>query len=179
MPFRGQLCFAEPGSTQRRSTMVWCIHRFDPEQKSCACIPTFFQKHLICLKLTVWVTVLPKPIFTRPKQFPMAQGLPRPPHCSSDQAGQPSEPSSIPNNAVSALYLPNQQTQGGQQGCRHKDHTTPNKMPHRVNHRWGMMAHQRLSSQMRLNTKDPLVPPKPKLFLRATSIFTSRAVLAQ
>ena len=33
--------------------------------------------------------------------------------------------------------------------------------------------------QMRLNTREPLVPPKPKLFFRATSIFRSRAVLAQ
>ncbi len=33
--------------------------------------------------------------------------------------------------------------------------------------------------QMRLNTKEPLVPPKPKLFFRATPIFRSRAVLAQ
>ena len=31
----------------------------------------------------------------------------------------------------------------------------------------------------RLNTSVPLVPPKPKLFFTATSIFMSRAVLAQ
>ena len=31
----------------------------------------------------------------------------------------------------------------------------------------------------RLRTSVPLVPPKPKLFLTATSIFMSRAVLAQ
>ncbi len=34
-------------------------------------------------------------------------------------------------------------------------------------------------NQTRLNTSVPLVPPKPKLFLTATSIFMSRAVLAQ
>ena len=34
-------------------------------------------------------------------------------------------------------------------------------------------------NQTRLNTNVPLVPPKPKLFLTATSIFMSRAVLAQ
>ena len=33
--------------------------------------------------------------------------------------------------------------------------------------------------QTRLKTSVPLVPPKPKLFLTATSIFISRAVLAQ
>ena len=33
--------------------------------------------------------------------------------------------------------------------------------------------------QKRLNTREPLVPPKPKLFLTARSIFISRAVLAQ
>src|SRR5690606_30603971 len=33
--------------------------------------------------------------------------------------------------------------------------------------------------QIRLKTSDPLVPPKPKLFFRATSIFMLRAVLAQ
>jgi hypothetical protein len=31
----------------------------------------------------------------------------------------------------------------------------------------------------RLNTSEPLVPPKPKLFFSAASIFISRAVLAQ
>lgn len=36
-----------------------------------------------------------------------------------------------------------------------------------------------LSRQNRLKTKEPFVPPKPKLFLTATSIFISRAVLAQ
>jgi len=33
--------------------------------------------------------------------------------------------------------------------------------------------------QMRRNTRLPLVPPKPKLFFAATSIFISRASLAQ
>ena len=33
--------------------------------------------------------------------------------------------------------------------------------------------------QNRLNTSVPLVPPKPKLFFTATSIFMSRAELAQ
>lgn len=33
--------------------------------------------------------------------------------------------------------------------------------------------------QTRLNTSVPLVPPKPKLFFTATSIFMSRAVFAQ
>jgi len=33
--------------------------------------------------------------------------------------------------------------------------------------------------QMRLNTRVPLVPPKPKLFFTAYSIFMSRAALAQ
>ena len=35
------------------------------------------------------------------------------------------------------------------------------------------------ATQTRRNTSVPLVPPKPKLFLIATSIFMSRAVLAQ
>jgi len=33
--------------------------------------------------------------------------------------------------------------------------------------------------QMRLKTSEPLVPPKPKLFFSATSIFIGRATLAQ
>lgn len=37
----------------------------------------------------------------------------------------------------------------------------------------------RRRDQMRLNTRVPLVPPKPKLFFTAYSIFMSRAVLAQ
>ncbi len=38
---------------------------------------------------------------------------------------------------------------------------------------------QRRQNQIRRNTNVPLVPPKPKLFFTATSIFISRAVLAQ
>lgn len=38
---------------------------------------------------------------------------------------------------------------------------------------------RRVSDQMRLKTRVPLVPPNPKLFLMATSIFMSLAVLAQ
>ena len=41
-------------------------------------------------------------------------------------------------------------------------------------------AHQRPHrDQTRLNTSEPLVPPKPKLFFSAVSIFISRATLAQ
>ena len=35
------------------------------------------------------------------------------------------------------------------------------------------------NAQMRRNTSVPLVPPKPKLFFTATSIFIGRASLAQ
>ncbi len=52
------------------------------------------------------------------------------------------------------------------------------RTPHRNEHRWGV-AHERGRAQARLKTRVPLVPPKPKLFLTATSIFRSRAVLAQ
>lgn len=38
---------------------------------------------------------------------------------------------------------------------------------------------KRCGRQTRLNTSVPLVPPKPKLFFTATSIFISRAVFAQ
>ena len=41
------------------------------------------------------------------------------------------------------------------------------------------MARARRVDQTRLNTSVPFVPPKPKLFLTAYSIFISRAVLAQ
>ena len=41
------------------------------------------------------------------------------------------------------------------------------------------MANEETKAQARLNTSVPLVPPKPKLFLTATSILRSRASLAQ
>ena len=40
-------------------------------------------------------------------------------------------------------------------------------------------AQGRHARQTRLNTSVPLVPPKPKLFFTACSIFISRAVFAQ
>lgn len=40
-------------------------------------------------------------------------------------------------------------------------------------------AASRANQAKRLKIKVPLVPPKPKLFFMAASIFTSRAVLAQ
>ena len=52
------------------------------------------------------------------------------------------------------------------------------RTPHRIAHRWGAHAWKRCA-QTRLNTSVPLVPPKPKLFFTATSIFRSRASLAQ
>ena len=87
--------------------------------------------------------------------------------------------------------------------AKHKNAHTK-RTPHRVLDRWGgMSGRHRLSAQvahmqsalislapsgytgmgapyhMRLKTRVPLVPPKPKLFFSATSIFMSRAVLAQ
>ena len=50
------------------------------------------------------------------------------------------------------------------------------RTPHRIVHRRGAV-HGTRSDQARLNTSVPLVPPKPKLFLTATSIFISRAVV--
>jgi hypothetical protein len=46
--------------------------------------------------------------------------------------------------------------------------------------RWGSAhATQRRGAQTRRKTSVPLVPPKPKLFFSATSIFIGLAVLAQ
>ena len=42
-----------------------------------------------------------------------------------------------------------------------------------------VMCQRRRAAQARRNTNVPLVPPKPKLFFTATSIFISRAVWAQ
>ena len=64
------------------------------------------------------------------------------------------------------------------------DGPTPQSMTHRpqAHERYVLPPNPRLvyaRNQTRLNTSVPLVPPKPKLFLTATSIFMSRAVLAQ
>ncbi len=70
-----------------------------------------------------------------------------------------------------------------------KPPSVENTTPHRIGNRRGVV-HGRLQAfanalapeqvvQTRLNTSVPLVPPKPKLFLTATSIFRSLAVLAQ
>ena len=71
--------------------------------------------------------------------------------------------------------------QQGQSACKPQAQQEPqlkNRTPHRIGHRWGV-AHRVDRNQARLNTRVPLVPPKPKLFFTATSIFRSRAVLAQ
>ena len=66
-------------------------------------------------------------------------------------------------------------------------HTNAKPRPRRSGTRWmctGGAADMRSNdgtddAQARRNTSVPLVPPKPKLFFTATSIFMSRAVLAQ
>lgn len=75
-----------------------------------------------------------------------------------------------------------QQTQDGQQA---QQTCVKKTTPHRVDHRWGV-AHVLFSKsrssktvQTRRKTSVPFVPPNPKLFFTATSIFISRAVLAQ
>ena len=49
----------------------------------------------------------------------------------------------------------------------------------RLNGRGSAHGRCRSGAQTRRKTNVPLVPPKPKLFFTATSIFISRAVLAQ
>ena len=65
------------------------------------------------------------------------------------------------------------------------NNTIERKNPRRVRDLWGAISGQWIalaqtgSLYRRLNTSEPLVPPKPKLFLIATSIRMSLAVLAQ
>lgn len=61
--------------------------------------------------------------------------------------------------------------------CTPPDAETPNGELER--RRRAHSAQEMVANQTRLNTSVPLVPPKPKLFFTATSIFISRAVLAQ
>ena len=63
------------------------------------------------------------------------------------------------------------------------DSTATRQRPKRLIETWNAgnarMGAQTPARQIRLNTSVPLVPPKPKLFLAAYSIFISRAALAQ
>ena len=63
------------------------------------------------------------------------------------------------------------------------DSTAERQMPKRTIETWNAgiarMGAKTRARQTRLNTSVPLVPPKPKLFFTAYSIFISRAVLAQ
>ena len=76
--------------------------------------------------------------------------------------------------------------QGEQQTAKphaEQERAQKTRTPQRINNRRGVVGGQgvceRAKNQARLKTSVPLVPPKPKLFLTATSIFASRAVLAQ
>lgn len=72
------------------------------------------------------------------------------------------------------LAMPGPQSPSHTNPFQQKQNAPPERKP------TGRHACSRKTLQtMRLNTNDPLVPPKPKLFLSATSIFMSRAVLAQ
>ena len=63
--------------------------------------------------------------------------------------------------------------------ARHTPRHTPKRETETEKAGGACMACAPRVDQTRLNTSVPLVPPKPKLFLTAYSIFISRAVLAQ
>jgi hypothetical protein len=65
-----------------------------------------------------------------------------------------------------------------ERGRTHSDRAPQGDVPRRVR-RTGSVARVRQANQTRLNTSVPFVPPNPNEFFNATSIFISRAVLAQ
>ena len=76
-----------------------------------------------------------------------------------------------------------QPSECGQRQQTQQHPSLPKTTPHRVGHLWGVVTgrtrHGAVRRQTRLKIRVPLVPPKPKLFFMATSIFMSRAMLAQ
>ena len=126
------------------------------------------------------------PRATVPAQFPFSHTSPEPHGCraSPQQEDRPQGPP-----PARRWPCPCQGQKPGQpaesQYFRQK-----RRAPHRITNRWGA-GHEGVSrenqagrqgrcrDQARLKTSDPLVPPKPKLFFSAKSIFMSRATFAQ
>jgi hypothetical protein len=65
-----------------------------------------------------------------------------------------------------------------ERGCTHSNRVPQRDAPRRVRPT-SRIGSVRQANQTRLNTSVPFVPPNPKEFFSATSIFISRAVLAQ
>ncbi len=141
--------------------------------------------HLAWAKVII---ALPLPALAIPLQHADRAAPPGPKSASAgDQQGSRAQPGPPvcrsgppPTHSDQACQTPTAQPQ-----APHKKRT-----PHGKRHRWGVgRAHScqgrfnpdpaERAAQTRLNTSVPLVPPKPKLFFTATSIFRSRAVLAQ
>jgi hypothetical protein len=123
-----------------------------------------------------------------PSQFPAGHSPPEMAcHQTRRQHGRTGD-GEIPSDEGPAQ--PRQRCQGGP--GQPKDCQYPRQKmgaPHRIRNRWGAVHGSEntgqgrkggpLPVQKRLKTREPLVPPKPKLFFNAMSIFMSRAVLAQ
>ena len=136
-------------------------------------------KHHLCRQRSAIIWSEP-PRLSIPGQLARRQSLVSPdPPCGTDRQspGKPHRHGSRNRNTEAPSR---QQTdQCSEHGKDSDDAVAPNKTPHRDKHGWGAAHGANSRDQMRLNTKVPLVPPKPKLFLTATSILRSRAVLAQ
>ena len=137
------------------------------------------QQGLYFLRCLQTFRISPPPLLTTPYQLTAAREFTPPAHSSQHQTKTPNKPCRYDRHrGGGTCRLPVAQPPCTQKSPKQAQAPTPNKTPHRVNHRWGVV-HGGVSRQMRLKTSEPLVPPKPKLFFRATSIFKSRAVLAQ
>lgn len=92
-----------------------------------------------------------------------------------------------PIRRTAALNKPEQAQQQTAKPQAQKKRAQKTRTPQRINNRRGVVRGQGVGwlakragkNQTRLKTSVPFVPPNPKLFLTATSILASRAVLAQ
>ncbi len=134
---------------------------------------------------------LPPPITTVPRQSARAREWALPPaESANSRRRQQTDPR--PPVARRGHRKPCQVHAQCYRKQHHQNADQESGMGQRISHRRGLRqgpgsgirqlgihAACRQSIQTRRKTRDPLVPPKPKLFLSATSIFMSRAVLAQ
>ena len=131
---------------------------------------------------------LPLPVLTVPLQHACRAAQPAP-HRAPARQHQGDHAQPWPRMPRRCRVPPSGSDRGRQDPTAHQHAQHPMRTPHGIRHRWGVGGAHGLGvrsaqkwlkkHQMRLNTSVPLVPPKPKLFFTATSIFRSRAVLAQ
>jgi hypothetical protein len=141
-----------------------------------------------CLQVDLCAGHMPAPSAVQPAQFTPRPSTPgsRGVRASQQQGSRSKQHAPVSaRNAVGHLPEPGELCAQGAKRQAADQALEQHATPHRIDDRWGFVhtkgkdcvgdAGVGRPAQTRLNTKVPLVPPKPKLFFTATSIFMSLA----